>query len=203
VAGKGGQDAFQIDAPLSAVLFRSGWHPAKNRPVIAIRPGANPGIETELGIILAQPISVELKSIDELKARVKAIVPVIELPAGQHDWPQKPKAVDLVAANVDSDHYIVGEECTDLSINLDAIPVQLFHQEKMIHETTGGDAHRGQWWNFLHQVNWAVRQGYQVEAGHLIISGALGKIGRDGAGSYRATFGQLGTIEFSLTGPER
>jgi 2-keto-4-pentenoate hydratase len=198
VVGKGGQNSFQIDHPLSAVLFQSGWHAAATLPVIDIRPGATPGIETELGIILAQPIKHELKSINELKSKVKAIVPVIELPAGLHDWPQKPQAIDLVAANVDSDHYIVGEQHTDLALDLDLISIQLFAGEMIINEARGGDAHRGQWWNFLYQVNWAIRQGYGVQPGQLFITGALGKIVKNGAGAYRATYGPLGIIHFSL-----
>ncbi|MFT5466821.1 MAG: 2-keto-4-pentenoate hydratase [Verrucomicrobiales bacterium] len=198
VVGEGGQKFFEIDGPLSAVLFKSGWHDAKDQPIIAIREGANPGVETELGLILAEPITEKVESVEALKKKVRALVPVIELPAGLHNWPQKPKAIDLTAANVDSDNFIVGTASTDLTIDLDALPIQLFRGQQLLNETTGGDAKNGQWSNFLRQVNWAVEQGYELEPGHLVITGALGKIIRDGAGSYRATFGALGEIEFAL-----
>ncbi len=198
VVGKRGQDAFGIEGPLSATLFQSGWHLSKNQPVIEIREGENPGIETELGIILSKPITKELADIAALKEHIEALVPVIELPSGKMDWSEKPRAVDLIAANVGSDNYIVGEKYTDLSIDLDALPVQLFAGDKIINETSGGAANRGQWWNFLHQVNWAVKQGYELKPGNLVITGALGKIRKDGVGSYRATFGDLGEIRFSL-----
>ena len=99
--------------------------------------------------------------------------------------------------NVDSDNYIVGQEHTDLSLDLDALPIQLHHNSQLINETTGGNARNGQWANFLHQVNWALEQGYELNPGTLIITGALGQIRRDGHGQYKASYGMLGNIEFS------
>lgn len=201
VVSEVGQKFFGIDGPLSAVLFKHGWHNAKdqNRTEIEIREDAEPGVEMELGIILSKRISEELESVEELKKHVRAIVPVVELPAGLHNWPQKPKAIDLIAANVDSDNYIVGEEHTDLTIDLDALSIQLTKDGGVINETTGGAAKNGQWANFLHQVNWAVRQNYfPLKSGNLIITGALGKINRTGKGDYEADFGELGDIKFKL-----
>lgn len=203
VVGAGGQQMFGIEGPLSAVLFQSGWHEAGEAPTqIPVREDAAPGVETELGIILSKSIVAELADVDALRAFVEAVVPVIELPAGRHDWKEKPKAVDLIAANVDSDHYIVGKGHTDLSLDLEALKIRLLEGGAVRNETTGGDARNGQWWNFLHQVNWAVRQGYPLEPGHLVITGALGKIHRADSGSFRAEFGELGVIEFELVKAE-
>lgn len=201
VVGKGGQDMFEIDGPLSAVLFRDGWLDAKETPEVPIREGASPGIETELGIVFGERVDSPIPDVETLKKKVRAIVPVIELPAGKHNWSAKPMATDLVASNVDSDKYIVGEACVDLAVDLDSVPVKLYSGGRILNDTTGGDARNGQWWNFLRQVNWAVENGYSLSPGDLVITGALGKIVREGAGKYRAEYGQLGEIEFSLTGP--
>lgn len=198
VVGAGGQELFGIDQALSAVLLAEGRLEAADRPEVAIREGASPGVETELGILLDKPITEPVADIPSLKSLVRAIVPVIELPAGRHDWPEKPRATDLVAANVDSDLYLVGEEYRDLSLDLDAVAIRLERDGRPINETTGGAAKGGQWTNFLRQVNWAVAQGYDLRPGHLVITGALGKISREGTGDYRADFGPLGEIRFSL-----
>lgn len=200
VVSAGGQQMFGLDGPLSAVLFKSGWHDASDEPLkIPVRDGAVPGVETELGILLSQPIHEAVPDIDALKACVKAVVPVIELPAGKHDWPQKPKDTDLIACNVDAAHYIVGKPHADPNLDLDTLPVRLLEDGEVRNETTGGDAKNGQWWNFLQQVNWAVRQGYKLEPGMLVITGALGTIHKAEAGRFRADFGPLGLIEFELT----
>ena len=198
VVGEAGQKKFGIQGPLSGVLFKSGWHDAADKPVIPIHEGANPGVETELGIILGESITKSISCVDDLKAKVRSIVPVIELPAGKHDWPLPPRATDLVVVNIASDNYIVGKEHMDLSIDLDALPIQLHRNGKLINSTTGGNARNGQWANFLHQVNWALEQGYELKPGALIITGALGQIRKDGVGKYKASYGMLGEIEFSL-----
>lgn len=169
VAGAGGQEKLGLNGPLSAVLFKSGWLESKDSPVINIQPDITPAIETELGLILANPIT----------------------------------AVDLTAANIGSAHYIVGPRTTDSALNLDQLRIRLYSGKQLINETTGGAAHRGQWWNFLHQINEALDRGYELEAGQLVISGALGEIRRDEVGDYRATFSQLGTIKFSLKAPKQ
>ena len=198
VVGEAGQKKFGIDGPLSGVLFQSGWHDAEGRPVIPIKEGANPGVETELGIILSESIIKSISCVEDLKSKVRAIVPVIELPAGKHDWPLPPRVTDLVVVNIASDNYIVGKEHQDLSLDLDALPIQLHRNGKLINSTTGGNARNGQWANFLHQINWALEQGYELKPGTLIITGALGQIRREGVGKYEASFGMLGKIEFSL-----
>jgi 2-keto-4-pentenoate hydratase len=199
VVGAKGQTSLGIDGPLSAVLLRGGWHEAKDIPVrIPVREGATPGVETELGLLLSKPVRNAIPDIVTLKDHVSAIVPVIELPAGRHDWPQKPAAVDLIAANVGADHFILGQRHEDLDLDLDALPIRLSKDGDIVHATTGGDAKRGQWWNFLHQVNWAVEQGYRPQPGHLVITGALGKIHKADRGAFHADFGELGSIEFEL-----
>lgn len=198
VVSAAAQKKLGLTKPLSAVLFQSGWLDSKDRPSLTFPPDAVPGIETELGLILAHPVSEPIADIESLKTKVEAIVPVVELPASRMAWQKPVTALDLTAINVGSAHYIVGPRSTKLDIDLDALRVQLYSEGKVINDTTGGAATRGQWWNLLHQVNHAVSEGYELREGQLIITGALGKIVRDGAGNYRATFGKLGTIEFSL-----
>ena len=203
VAGADGQEKLGLNGPLSAVLFKSGWLESKDSPVLNIQPDITPAIETELGLILANPITEPVTDIASLKEKVAAIVPVVELPAARLAWSNPITAVDLTANNIGSAHYIVGPRTTDLALNLDQLKIRLYCGKQLINETTGGAARRGQWWNFLYQINEALDRGYELEAGQLVISGALGEIRRDGVGDYRATFSQLGTIRFSLKPPKQ
>jgi 2-keto-4-pentenoate hydratase/dienelactone hydrolase len=198
VASEGGQKHFGIPAPLGGVLFKSGWVESCGKPVLPYRETAIPGVETELGIILSKTIRGKVSSVEELKASIQGVVPVIELPAGRHDWPAEVSAMDLVAVNVDSDNFIVGKLHPGTDLDLDALPIRLLRNGKPANETIGGNAKGGQWKNFLHQANWAIENGYTLEPGQIIISGALGKIGQDGEGYYEADFAKLGTISFSL-----
>ena len=189
VAGEGGQKALKLEGPLSAVLFRDGWLEAGGR--LNIRLGKFPGtkIETEVGFIIGEAIT-------------KPIVPVIELPAGSLKTPRPLSAVDLAAANVMSAKYIVGRRNPPAKVNPDKATIRLAKRlakgDTEKNKTTGAAAHRGQWWNLLHQVNHALGQGHTIQPGQLILTGALGKIIPAEPGDWAADFGELGTIQFSL-----
>jgi 2-keto-4-pentenoate hydratase len=190
-----------MDGPLSAVLLASGWIESTGDTSLKIREGGGPAIETEIGLILDEPVHDEIPDVAALKQNVRALVAVVELPASTKDWSLPTTIADIVAINVGSDRFIIGQPNKNLNLDLESLPIQLTHDGKVINDTTGGDANRGQWWNFLHQINHAVRQGYSLEAGHLIITGALGKINNTGPGDYIAGFGDLGTIRFTLKSP--
>ena len=202
VAGEGGQKALKLEGPLSAVLFRDGWLEAGGR--LNIRLGKFPGtkIETEVGFIIGEAITKPIANVEALKARVEAIVPVIELPAGSLKTPRPMSAVDLAAANVMSAKYIVGRRNPPAKVNPDKATIRLANRlakgDTEKNKTTGAAAHRGQWWNLLHQVNHALGQGHTIQPGQLILTGALGKIIPAEPGDWAADFGELGTIQFSL-----
>ncbi len=198
VAGAGGQKALGIDGPLFALLFQSGWLKAADHPSLKAADLPQVGIETEIGYLLSKAVIEPLKSPEEARAVFRAIVPVIELPAGLRETGQGTTAADLAAVNVMSASYIVGNEVSPEAVNPDAIQVRLLHDGKTVNETSGADANRGQWCNLMQQINLALEQGYRVEPGQLIVTGALGKIHKDVPGDYVATWSGLGEIRFSI-----
>ena len=129
---------------------------------------------------------------------MQALVPVIELPGGKKERKSKPTPTDGITSNITSANYIVGPETNPRSVDPDTLKISLKRNGKLLHETTGSTAANGQWHNFLHQINHAVQLGYPIKKGHLIITGALGKIAKGQPGHHVANFGSLGTIEFTL-----
>ena len=202
VAGEAGQKALKLNGPLSAVLFRDGWLEAAAKPAIRLAkfPGAK--IEPEVGVIIGRAIIRPINNIDALKAHVEAIVPVIELPAGKLEAVQPMTALDLAAANVMSAKYIVGRRNPVAKVNPDRATIRLAKRlargDEEKNKTTGAAAHRGQWQNLLHQVNHALGQGREIKPGHLILTGALGKIIPAEPGDWSGDFGALGKINFSI-----
>ena len=202
VAGAAGQKALKLNGPLSAVLFRDGWLEATAKPTIRLAKFPGTKIETEIGFIIGKAIDQPISDVDALKAHVEAIVPVIELPAGKLEAAQPMTALDLAAANVMSANYIVGRRNPVAKVNPDRATIRLAKRlargDEEKNKTTGTAAHRGQWQNLLHQVNHALGQGREIQPGHLILTGALGKITPAEPGDWTADFGELGKIEFSI-----
>ena len=159
-------------------------------------------IETEIGFIIGKAITQPISDVDALKAHVEAIVPVIELPAGKLEAAQPMTALDLAAANVMSANYIVGRRNPVAKVNPDRATIRLAKRlakgDEEKNKTTGAAAHRGQWQNLLHQVNHALGQRREIKPGHLILTGALGKIIPAEPGDWSGDFGALGKINFSI-----
>ena len=202
VAGAARQKALKLDGPLSAVLFRDGWLEAADKPTIRLAKFPGTKIEIEIGFVIGRAIIRPINDVDALKAHVEAIVPVIELPAGKLEPTQPMVALDLAAANGLSANYIVGRRNPVAKVNPNRATIRLARRlakgDEEKNKTTGAAAHRGQWQNLLHQVNHALGQGREIQPGHLILTGALGKITPAEPGDWTADFGELGKIEFSI-----
>jgi len=198
VVGERGQKVLKLNGPLSAVLFRDGWIKAVDKPIVHLAKFPGTKIETEIGFVIGKPITKPVADLAELKPHVQAIVPVIELPAGRLKSTKPITALDLAAANVMSANYIVGRLNSVAKTNPEKVTIRLAKGGAKKNKTTGAAAHRGQWRNLLHQVNHALGQGYSIQSGHLIITGALGKIIPAERGDWSADFGELGKIDFSI-----
>lgn len=197
---KSAQDGFGITQPLHGVLFQQGKVDASKKPTITVDPKRPILIETEIGYVMAVNIGTKVLIPRQAMTAAEAIVPVIELPANLGalmDSP--PNALDLAAANVGSNLFIVGETVDPTSIpNPDDLVVTLLHNGEVMHETTGADARDGQAQNLMNLINQIVDQGHVIHQGDIIISGSLGGAHPAEQGSYSASFGELGMIEFTI-----
>ncbi len=202
-----GQKKFKVSQALSGVLFTSGnvADPKK----IRLSDAQKLMIETEIGFILSKPITSPIKDKQQLAKFVESVVAVIELPDLGYEQPQKIKGIDLIAANLASHQYIMATPIplSQLS-DINLITTQLSHLPASLNGTpedpqvllTGqaNDALGDQWIALQWLINHLLQQGYQLSAGNLLITGALGKMIPAQLGEYNATFGELGRIQFTL-----
>jgi 2-keto-4-pentenoate hydratase len=74
----------------------------------------------------------------------------------------------------------------------------IFLNSEVVNQGKGTDALAGQWKAALWLVNTMVKQGWKIEPGHIIITGALGRMVPGKPGNYIADYGNLGTITFEI-----
>ncbi len=193
---EGAQKAFGVTAPLTGVLYDSGR--LVGSPVVdgkAIRALA---IETEIGYVIGQPINRPLHDVSELQQRVSAVMPAIELVSlGLTDM-KKAKGVDMIAGNVGAAKFIAGTSRPHQGVNLNQVNVTLSYNGQALYQGTGAEALGDQWKAALWLVNSVVEQGYKVEPGHILITGALGKMVPGKPGQYVADYGDFGKISFEV-----
>lgn len=195
LTSKGGQARFKVSEPLAGALFGSGKLTGQ---VILASQFHRPMVETEIGLVLGAPLDQPVPDIDSLKKAIKAVMPVIELPdLGFTDMKQL-KGVDIIAANVSSRYFIPGPAQARDDFDLNQVSVDLFLDGEVVNQGMGKDASGDQWQAALWMVNKIIDQGWTLEPGQLLITGALGKMIPGKPGKYTADYGDFGKIQFEI-----
>lgn len=190
------QDKFNIDSPVSGVLFSSGNQSSPY--LIDSSRFQQLMIETELGYIVGKPITSKLENVSELKEYIKAVVAVIELPDFGFEGTSKLDATDIVSANVLSKAFILGKPLEIDKVIPDNVKVTLNLNVEIANQGRGSDLNRGQWNTLLWLVNNIIDQGWKIEPGQVLITGAVGSMVKAKKGQYIATFSGLGQISFRI-----
>lgn len=194
-----GQRKFSIDHPVAGVLL-SGRQPKLQQAVHRVDTGDfnRAMLELEIGFQVKQTISTAIDDIEQLKGKIAAVVPVIELPDLAFDSGGVPEATDIIANNVLAKQYIVGQQRSLDDVTVDDIDVVLKKDGISILQGHATDAMGSQWLALRWLVNQTINNGWTIEPGQLLITGALGKMISANIGVYQAEFGHLGQINFVI-----
>ncbi len=189
------QKKFGLNQAVVGVLFSNGDLSA-NR-VIQLSQFQQLHLETEIGFEIGTSISTPITNQTEFKQNIRAVLPVIELP--DSGFANKPKAIDIIAANVGSAAYLKGKPVTHFKqLNLNALKVTLTQNGKIVNTGQGYDTLGDQWQAALWLVNTLVAQGWTLIPGQLLLTGAIGKMVKAELGDYQAHFEQLEPISFAI-----
>lgn len=168
----------------TAVVERSRFH--------------RPMLEAELGFRFGQVIDKPLASVAELKALVMEVLPIVELPDLGFSNPQALTGIDIVANNVLAKQCLVGAAGkVPASMDVNTLEVRVWHDDELILTGLASDAMGDQWQALLWLVNHTLAQGYRIEPGQLLITGAIGRMLPLQAGRYRLEYGELGQLQFT------
>ena len=191
------QQMMNTTQPVIGVLF-SGGERIANRLVHTDRPVM---LETELGFRLGHDITTP-QTEEQVGTSVQSVLPVIELAAPNLE--QRPNAVDLIASNSATYAFIPGAAVAapwhDMSVrpNLDQVAIGLYQETNILHSELAGSIMQGQWHALSWLLNEVMRIGYPLSADHLLMTGSIGAQQPGKAGNYRAEYGALGSIDFTL-----
>ena len=177
-----GQQAFGLTHPLIGSLYESG----------RLSPGASfasaPGVslECEIGLVV------------DGDGAPKTAGPVIEVPRQAFADEEDRNGANLVACNIASDRYIVGEQ-QPLRDSYGDVQITLSRDGEQVCSAPASDALGGPQAAVAWMLNEARERGLAVEDGMLMITGACGGIHPAVPGHYVADYGDFGRIEFTVT----
>ena len=190
------QKKFKADGPIMGPLFKSGD--------VALGADVNRKnfvrlfLESEIGYSTGEKIDKPVKDIASLKKKIKEVYPAIELPDIRFADMKKLKVPDIVADAAGSAKYIVGKKIPANKVDVSKINVKVTLDGKVVNEGKASDALGDQWKALLWMVNAAVKNGWTIEPGQVLITGSLGKLIPGKPGKYEADYGQLGKIVFTV-----
>ena len=197
-ASAAAQRSMGIPGPLTGVMPRDGRLDYSGGVAEVGSVGEKFIVETEIGYVFGTEIANEVITDKQVRDAVVAVVPVIELPNDTSPYIDAITVHENVAANIGSERFMVGPAKKTSEIDPNQLPITLRVDDKVLHETNGGIAKGGQWFNLRTIVNQLVAQGYTIPQGAVVISGALGGVHKAVAGHYVADFSDLGQIEFRV-----
>lgn len=194
MTSEGSQKKFGATQPLAAARFASGLH--FNTTEIKISEFQNPILETEIGYRIKSEITKKI-TLSTVKELVKEIVPMIEIPDIKHPDISRLTQKDMIATNGAGAIIIQGKPMNpNVDINEETITLALGKEE--ISRGKGSDAMGDQWTSLAWLINKILDQGYPITPEHILMTGTVGQIVPLTKGSYTATYGALGTIEFTV-----
>lgn len=192
----GSPSRFGLQDPVAAVLPPESRLSMGRDGIYTLRTGSfsRPMIELELGFELATDIRDADISIAELMSKVKAVYPVLELPdLGFAEGP--PGGLDVIAANVAARYFVQANTAFAPDSDLSAMEVALYLDGNQVMTGIGRDAMGDPWVALQWLVKQRLEHGWPLRAGHLLITGALGKMMPVSTGTYRAEFGSENTLK--------
>lgn len=194
------QEKFAVKQPVAGVLLADTKVTVNSEGgyVIQASNKSKMMLELEIGFQLKEAITRPINDMEVLKALVKAIYPVIELPDLGFQHMPSLLGTDIIANNVAARRYILGVQPAGLPADINVLPVKLYHNDQLILEGLGSDAMGDQWQALGWLINQSLANGWVIDPGQILITGALGKMLPAKAGNYKAHFAELGRIEWRV-----
>ncbi len=196
LTSKVSRDRFQFIEPIGGVLFESGF--LADNTQIEINKYRRLNIEVEIGLLVGSRIAEPPTNIDDLLEKIHGAVPVVELPDLGFESIGQVTGLDLIAANVCSGNYIIGKSKFLDGYEMDELTAELYWFEDLVNAGQGTEVYGGPLGSALWLVNKALELGYEIEAGHILLTGAIGEMIPAQIGVYKANFGKLGMLTFQV-----
>ena len=194
---KPAQEKFKVEGPVAGVLLKKPLM-AAHSPQLVLNSYHRMMIEMELGFRFKQSVKNRIVDIEALKLLISEVLPVIELPDLGFDQPKQLQGVDIIANNVIAKQFIIAKGKPIDEININLIQTKLYHNSTNLLIAKSGEVMNDQWQALLWLVNRMLDNGWTIEPGQVLITGAIGKMLPAQLGSYKATFSALGNIEFTV-----
>lgn len=192
VNAEAAQQRLGLGTAITGALFTSGSRQPGAR--IARSTFHALAIETEIGFRLRRRVEFAITDLDALRRDVDCCA-VIEL-ADPAFGRTRFTGTDLIATNAAAAACIAGPELA--AGDVDGLRIELARDGVTLYQAAANEVMGSQWQALAWLLNQLVARGHAVDAGQLLITGAIGTPQPGLPGAYRASFGSQ-YIDFTVT----
>jgi 2-keto-4-pentenoate hydratase len=190
------RERFNAASAIAGVLLRP-THSTPEHLSLSVFKGLY--IETEVAMRIGNPIRNPLTSVAELRSHIDGIAAAIELPNLDYERPDRLNALDIIASNVAAAHFVTSPFAPPEQRDPNQLTATLDCNGERLSTGQARDAMGDQWQAAFWLVNTMVEQGWELERGQVLLTGALGKMVRAPEGECIAHFDGWGTLSVLIT----
>ena len=153
-----------------------------NRGSIAMADVMQPKVEAEIAMVLRSDLNGQNISMDEVRNAVEYATPCIEI-AGSRiaDW--NIKITDTIADNASASHFVLGSQRMSLDdFDPAKVEMSMYKNGEQVSAGTGADCMGSPLISLHWLANTMVAAGTPLQAGQIVLTGALGPMANAQAG---------------------
>jgi 2-keto-4-pentenoate hydratase len=157
-----------------------------------------PMVEIELAFIFGEDVTFPITQ-EELAEKVVAVAPAIEFPDLVFEDLANLSWLDIIAMNVSPRQIIIGRPVRIERVDVNNIAVTVRQGRDVISEGVSTNVLGDQWASLLFLVERLDARGYQIEAGDVVMTGAMSGMFPATVGQYHVSYRNLGRLRFKVT----
>jgi 2-keto-4-pentenoate hydratase len=155
-------------------------------------------IEVEVAVMIDRRIDKPLTSVEELRPFVRSVHPAFDIPDNRFEQGAERTVVDIIADGVGAHRYVLGPGVAPQDVDVNDITGIVRHNGKVVYRGKSSNVMGGPYQVVLWLANTLIRQGKALEAGQVVITGALDKAysgpEEKVVGRYVGDCGKLGKV---------
>ncbi len=196
---KESQQRFKLSAPIAGVLWPDSAIVSEGQPgIVSLAQFRRPMLELELAFRVSALIPEPLADVAEVRNVISEVMPAIELPDLGFESAVGLTGEAVVAANAGARYFLVGAPRPIDEVDVNAIRATLnfngAHRQRAEATQVMGSQWRALYW----LINKMVDEGWVIQPGQILLSGAMGEMLVLEEGLYQAAFTELGEISLRV-----
>lgn len=194
-----GQQRFNVREPVAGVLWpEAGIVFDGDKAVVQRSDFRRPMLELELAFRINTLIPEPLADVSEVQFVVSEVMPALEIPDLGFDSEVGMTGEAIVAANIGARAYLLGRGLSPENVDINAVRAHLSHDGKRVLRGEATQVMGNQWKALFWLINTLVEQGWVIQPGQVLLTGAMGEMLPLEAGFYEAHFSELGHLRLQV-----